>query len=337
MKERDLIEQWLSWKKTHEGPGFSQKQLSADAGISQTYLSNIMTGMRNPGTKTIEKIAGALSLSMAEFYAGPPTGAAPPDDSSPGTGFDRSNSLSARPRGDAAVDVIQYDDEKSALPEQVPVEPDSAESLPESVSDFECEPEKTGLALSDTTPDQLEKLFDSVGIPLADLFSMPAVLKLPNKPDQPKTPSEDEGHHKHDRTAERTFNDQIPLLSRPPAGDFSRWLCSNDWEIHLPRISCCSVEGNHVFAIRVPDDSMKPDLHQSDILIINPDDKFIFIDGGIGITVCNKRFYVRKIFIHKGDYLLIPSNSAYKMETAPIEETRIYKISLWVPAVQGKF
>jgi len=38
MKERDLITQWLSWKKERDGAGFSQKQLAADAGISQTYL-----------------------------------------------------------------------------------------------------------------------------------------------------------------------------------------------------------------------------------------------------------------------------------------------------------
>jgi len=338
MKERDLIEQWLSWKKAQEGSGFSQKQMAADAGLSQTYLSNIMTGMRNPGTKTLEKLAGALSLSMAEFYAGPPLGAAPPDVFSPGTGLDRSNAkVSARRRSDtAAVDVIRYEDEEYGPPDQESIESDTTESQPVSEFDYEGEPEKTGLALSDTTPDQLEKLFDSVGIPLAELFSMPTDLKPLKKPEPSKTFSEEEPQ-KRDRTAERTVNNQIPLLIRPLGGDFSRWLSSSSWEKHAPRISCCSIEGNHVFAVRVSDDSMKPDMYQGDILIVNPDDKFIAIDGGIGIVVQSMRFVVRKIYIHKGDYLLIPSNSAYKMEAAPIEETRIYKIALWIPAGQGNF
>ena len=338
MKERDLITQWLSWKKEREGAGFSQKQLAADAGINQTYLSNILTGMRNPGTKTLVKMAETLGLSMAEFYAGPPLDTNS-EDSFPGTDLDPSNSSSpARSRSRAdAPETIRYDDEESTQPDLETVEPDTDESPPFSISDYEGEPEKTGLALSDTTPDQLEKLFDSVGIPLADLFSMPTDLKPAEKPEQPKVPQEEESPQKQVRTACGMTNDQIPLLNRPPGGDFYRWLDSDLWEKHAPRISCCSVEGKHVFAIRVPDDSMEPDLHQSDILIINPDDKFIFIDGGIGIVVRNKRFYVRRIYIHKGDYLLIPSNTAYKMETTPIEETRIYKVALWVPSIQGKF
>lgn len=340
MKERDLITLWLSWKKEREGAGFSQKQLAADAGISQTYLSNILTGIRNPGTKTLVKMAETLGLSMAEFYVGPPLVTnSNSKDSFPETDLDPSDSSSptrSRSRADTP-ETIQYDDEEAAQPAMETIETDTDESPPFSISDYDGEPEKTGLALSDTTPDQLEKLFDSVGIPLADLFSKPTDMKFLKKSEQSKVPQEEESPQKNVRTARGMTNDQIPLLNRPPGGDFYLWLDSDLWEKHTPRISCCSVEGKHVFAIRVPDDSMEPDLHQSDILIINPDNKFIYIDGGIGMVVRNKRFYVRRIYIHKENYLLIPLNTAYKMETTPIEETRIYKVALWVPSIQRKF
>ncbi|MFC1608387.1 helix-turn-helix domain-containing protein, partial [Candidatus Latescibacterota bacterium] len=71
MKKRDLLLQWLSWKKSKDGVAFSQKKLASRAGISPTYLSNIITGSRNPGTKTLERIADALDITMADFYAGP--------------------------------------------------------------------------------------------------------------------------------------------------------------------------------------------------------------------------------------------------------------------------
>ncbi len=338
MKERDLITQWLSWKKEQDGAEFSQKQVAADAGISQTYLSNILKGWRNPGTKTLVKMAETLGLSMAEFYAGPPLDTNS-EDSFSGTDLDPSNSsfpALSRSRADA-LKKIQHDDEEIAQPTPETVESDTDESPPFSISGYEGEPEKTGLALCDTTPDQLKKLFDSVGIPLADLFSMPTDMKNPKNSEQPKEPQEEESPQKYVRTTSGMTNDQIPLLDRPPGGDFYRWLESDLWEKHATRISCCNVEGKSVFAIRAPDDSMEPDLHQSDILIINPDSKFISIDGGIGMVVRNKRFYIRRIYIHKGDYLLIPSNTTYKMETTPIEETRIYKVALWVPSIQGKF
>jgi phage repressor protein C with HTH and peptisase S24 domain len=43
------------------------------------------------------------------------------------------------------------------------------------------------------------------------------------------------------------------------------------------------VKGKHVFAIRVEGDSMVPDLHPGDVLVINPERAFTNFKGGIGV------------------------------------------------------
>ena len=73
MNERELIQRWISWKE-RTGSSFSQRKLAESAGISPTYLSSILTGARNAGTKTVERIATVVGVSISEFYGGPPDG-----------------------------------------------------------------------------------------------------------------------------------------------------------------------------------------------------------------------------------------------------------------------
>lgn len=196
--------------------------------------------------------------------------------------------------------------------------------------------EKTGLALSDTSPDQLEKLFDTVGSPLADLFSLPPG-QFPIIKEELTGKEEAESHGDQKTTIEEKKIDKIPLLSSAPPGDFRKWFNSIDWKKYSPGISTCSFTGGDVFAIQMHDNSMAPDIEKGDVLIINPDDKFTSIVGGIGVAILSGRFITRKIYIHKGEYILIPSNPAYKIETTPIDGTQIFKISFWIPAAKGKF
>lgn len=46
----------------------TQEELAHQAGIHRTYLSDIERGTRNPSLVNIEKLAAALSLSMAKLF-----------------------------------------------------------------------------------------------------------------------------------------------------------------------------------------------------------------------------------------------------------------------------
>lgn len=45
--------------------GLTQEKLSIATGLSQTYISGIETGKRNPSIKTLDKIAKALGVSLS--------------------------------------------------------------------------------------------------------------------------------------------------------------------------------------------------------------------------------------------------------------------------------
>jgi SOS-response transcriptional repressor LexA len=337
MKERDLILQWFSWKKAREGSAFSQKKLACSAGFSPTYLSNIITGTRNPGTKTLERIAEALGITMAEFYAGPPQfsyQSAAAADESPEKGHEQ-QAVAEKQAVEEAIENGQVTDEKQGS-DLNDSHRDTSVKREDQKAAYDGEPEKTGLALSDTSPDQLERLFDTVGSPFADLFSLPPG-QFPIIEEEPAEKEDAETHVSEKTTAEKRRADTIPLLNSAPKGDFRKWFNNVDWQKYTPGLSTCTFTGGDVFAIQMHDNSMAPDIEKSDVLIIRPDDKFTSIDGGIGVIILNDRFITRKIYIHKGEYILIPSNPAYKIETAPIDGTQIFKISLWIPAAKGKF
>ena len=341
MKERDMITQWISWKKTREGSAFAQKKLAKDAGISPTYLSNIITGVRNPGTKTLERIAGALGITMAEFYDGPDKLALNTrDDSTLSTADvpDWTGVSVPTVQEDTApqLDTVPANGEYQAAQDSEQIGLDSTGDASGSEAEEGKESEKTGLALSDTSPDQLEKLFDTVGVSMADLFTIPLGKTLVLPVEQPEkeviqTPKDEE------KQKVSVASGKIPLLKNAPSRDFKKWFEGNSWMSSSPLISRYGVEGSYVFAVLITNDSMAPDLHKGDVLIINPEDKFIAIEGGIGVVINNGQFITRKIYIHKGDYLLIPSNSSYKMNVSPIDETQIFKIALRVHVAQGKF
>ena len=56
MGKRELIKQWIEWKSRQLDYQLTYKALAEDAGINPNYLSNVMTGLRNPGMKTLQKI-----------------------------------------------------------------------------------------------------------------------------------------------------------------------------------------------------------------------------------------------------------------------------------------
>lgn len=56
--------------KLRSDRGFSQDQLAEKADLDRTYISGIERGVRNPGIKTVIRIAKALSSSLDELCRG---------------------------------------------------------------------------------------------------------------------------------------------------------------------------------------------------------------------------------------------------------------------------
>lgn len=50
--------------------GFSQDKLAEKADLDRTFVSGIERGVRNPGIKTVIRIARALSVSLDELCKG---------------------------------------------------------------------------------------------------------------------------------------------------------------------------------------------------------------------------------------------------------------------------
>ena len=64
----------LAVKTVREGRNLTQEELAHRAGIHRTYLSDIERGSRNPSLVNLDRLAGALGLTLAELFGhlGPP-------------------------------------------------------------------------------------------------------------------------------------------------------------------------------------------------------------------------------------------------------------------------
>lgn len=48
--------------------GLSQEELAFECDLHRTYISGIERGVRNPTVVILDKIAGALKISIKEFF-----------------------------------------------------------------------------------------------------------------------------------------------------------------------------------------------------------------------------------------------------------------------------
>lgn len=69
-KDRTLRQFGLNVARAREALGFSQDKLAEKADIDRTYLSGIERGVRNPGIKTVLRIASALRVRIDELCEG---------------------------------------------------------------------------------------------------------------------------------------------------------------------------------------------------------------------------------------------------------------------------
>lgn len=58
--------------------GLSQEALAVDADVDRTYISGIERRTFNPTVDLLDRLAGALSMDVAEFFVVPQEGQKPP-------------------------------------------------------------------------------------------------------------------------------------------------------------------------------------------------------------------------------------------------------------------
>jgi transcriptional regulator with XRE-family HTH domain len=56
--------------RIRDAHGFSQDKLAEKADLDRTYVSGIERGVRNPGIKTVIRIAKALNVTVGELCKG---------------------------------------------------------------------------------------------------------------------------------------------------------------------------------------------------------------------------------------------------------------------------
>ena len=71
MNYSNLLNNWLAWKTLAQKERYTHKRLSYDSGVSESTISHIINSGRKPETSTIEKIASALGITVAQLWQGP--------------------------------------------------------------------------------------------------------------------------------------------------------------------------------------------------------------------------------------------------------------------------
>lgn len=57
-------------RRLREGKGWNQTELAYHAGLAPSVISQIENGKRSPSARTLEKLAGALDVSVGELFPG---------------------------------------------------------------------------------------------------------------------------------------------------------------------------------------------------------------------------------------------------------------------------
>lgn len=121
---------------------------------------------------------------------------------------------------------------------------------------------------------------------------------------------------------ENILPQRVPIISRIPEGSWEDWIRGyKAWYVR-EYIEYPNMPGRDLFAVGVKDNSMEPRLHEDDMLIIDPHQKF---DSGIAVVQHRGRYYVRVVRELDNMYLLVPFDPAYKEEIiVPDDYTRLY-------------
>jgi len=371
MDRRELIRLWMAWKSDRDGKQYTFKQLASDAGLNPNYLSNVMTGIRNPGVKTLNKIVAALGISLAEFFTGPHAGVGShaktsgdnyenavssieqtPDsshDMSPGVSDEKipssmiAGAIDPRAEADDAAEVTKADGQ--------PEDKDT------DTGEDRVKTEKFGLKISENGGKGFDMLFSTYGFESSDFETVdlevpatrirPGNMRHTGDVSRDNTSADDTTDMRARQTAGTSVRPSpddgnepsVPLLEKDFDGDIREWMenfrSGGDGYRSVRR--SLTVDGPRVAVFRMDDDSMFPDIGEGDILYIDLDRKFTNTDGGIGIVRIGGKFKARRIFERGDTFQLVPVNPRYSPDAAPVENTTVLKIVLWLPQSEDKF
>lgn len=70
VRDRTLVAFGRNVARIRTERGFSQDKLAEKADLDRTFVSGIERGVRNPGIKTVLRIARALNVSVADLCKG---------------------------------------------------------------------------------------------------------------------------------------------------------------------------------------------------------------------------------------------------------------------------
>lgn len=70
MKGRELV----AWnlRRLRVVQGLSQEKLAADASVDRAYVGRLERALENPSVGLLDRLAGALSAHLSEFFMQPP-------------------------------------------------------------------------------------------------------------------------------------------------------------------------------------------------------------------------------------------------------------------------
>jgi len=70
VRDRTLVAFGRNVARIRTERGYSQDKLAERADLDRTFVSGIERGVRNPGIKTVLRVARALNVSVAELCKG---------------------------------------------------------------------------------------------------------------------------------------------------------------------------------------------------------------------------------------------------------------------------
>lgn len=76
----------MAWnlRRIRAQKGLSQERLAADCGVDRAYLSELEREQGNATIDLVDRLAGSLSVGLAELFLEPEAGACPPQSLRPG-------------------------------------------------------------------------------------------------------------------------------------------------------------------------------------------------------------------------------------------------------------
>ena len=60
---------WITVRRLRAARGYSQKGFAQAVGLNRAYYGGIERGERNVGAVNLHRIAGALGMSLSEFFS----------------------------------------------------------------------------------------------------------------------------------------------------------------------------------------------------------------------------------------------------------------------------